>query len=101
MEVLPEKANKITQAIICLHNFCLEESSSEHQTEYRYITSDSVDRDVNGELIQGTWHENFNLNQIQPSRSKNATVLAKTNRDTMADFFITDGQVPWQWNMVR
>lgn len=89
--------NNIVKATTCLHNFCIMNQNSKTQQSYRYITRQMIDKFDNGILVNG---EDCGLDKIQRSRPKNPLAISKYNRDTMADYFMEDGEVLWQYNAV-
>lgn len=90
-------ADNVVKVAICLHNYCLVEQESVFPHQHKYAAPSFVDQEVNGAVIPGQWRNNdCELDQIGSSRQKNPTVIAKHNRDLMAEFFLTDGEVPWQ-----
>lgn len=104
LEVSLNNVDNIVKASICVHNYCLieQENSLVHQQKYAYVTPQLVDTEINGETVKGNWRtEGCDLDQIRCSRDRNPTIIAKENRDEMAEFFMNEGEVPWQWNVIK
>lgn len=77
--------DNVVKASVCLHIFCLiaQESGLNHQQKYIYITPQIIDREINGSIVQGNRrNEGCQLYQINRTRQKNPTTIAKDNSDT-------------------
>lgn len=100
LEVFLDNVEIIVQAITCLQNYCLiaQEGQLSHQQNYKFVTRQMTD----GVLVQGNWRssDGCDLDQLKCTRDGNPALVAKENLDQMAEFFMTNGQVPWQWNVV-
>jgi len=59
----PEKAQVIVMAIVHLHNFLRKSKASKN----KYTPYGSLDREVNGSIVEGTWREAgvSTMNQIR------------------------------------
>lgn len=89
----PEKAQVIVMAIVHLHNFLRKSKASKN----KYTPHGSLDREVNGSIVEGTWREAgvSTMNQIR-NIPRGSTLSSKDIRDTYAQYFMTTGCVPWQ-----
>lgn len=99
LEVAVPTAEKIVKASVCLHNFCMmeQENVAKHQRAYQYVTPQMLDRSENSVIVEAP---SCGLDNIQTSRSRNPTLSAKRNREQIADFFMNEGEVSWQWNAI-
>ncbi|XP_067203044.1 uncharacterized protein [Linepithema humile] len=92
-----ETADAIIKATICLHNLLMGTST--------YCGENYGDKiSVNGIVIEGEWrktHVNLsNFNDGTNFSSNNYTRHASEVRNIFADYFIKEGQVPWQEEMI-
>lgn len=100
LEVTLDNVDNIVKATVCLHNFLLLEQESQKQ-KFVYVTPNLVDQYVNGVTIDGNWrNDGSQLDKLKPIKNKNPSFIARGNRDVMAEFFMTDGEVPWQYNAI-
>lgn len=91
-----EKIEIITLASLVLHNMLRKRSPSTY-TPPGYC--DTIDH-VTGEILDGEWRsENTQsvLVDLEPTKSKHASLKAEQVRKEFTDFFMTGGQVDWQW----
>ena len=84
MNLSADKCITITNACIVLHNYLL----SKHDTQYRenYATRDN--------------NSNVTFANMSQQSSNRSTDSARDIRDEFADYFNTNGQVEWQWDIV-
>lgn len=95
----PKNAEKIVLATVALHNFI----KSDEENGALYCPPKFTDwEDENGEVRQGEWRyevetpmSRFRIGANNSSRSVFAL------RDSLADYFIREGTVPFQWNMIQ
>lgn len=97
----PENVEAIVQATCCLHNFIISTKSSNNC----YIQEDFVDREgPNGELIEGGWRslisQHSALNRMGRIGANIGSITAMRQRDTLAQHFVSEGSIPWQWEMI-
>ena len=86
-------------ASLALYNMLRKRSTSSY-TPPGYC--DSVDL-LTGNVIDGTWCSEVSdkvLLDISSTRSRNPSLEAKEIRKELTDFFMTAGQVDWQWKHV-
>lgn len=98
IELKPEKVNKVVLAICALHNFLITRKSL-------YVSSGDFDRyNENGTLIQGNWRTELGGNTLLPLMSRvhpgRVPEDAHTVRTRLMNYFVTDGEVPWQYQAV-
>ena len=89
----------ITLALLALHNMLRKRSTSSY-TPPGYC--DSVDL-LTGNVIDRTWRSEVSdevLLDIPSTRSRNPSLEAKEIRKELTNFFMTAGQVDWQWKHV-
>ena len=63
---------------------------------------DSIDP-MTGNIIDGNWRSEVTdtaLADVPATTSRNASLRAKEIREEFTDFFMTAGQVDWQWKHV-
>jgi len=91
-----ETVDSIIKATICLHNLLMDTT--------QYCTETYADRQsTNGQIIEGDWRSIINVsNFISVSNygSNNYAKNAGEIRNTFANYFINEGQVPWQELMI-
>ncbi|XP_026821628.1 protein ALP1-like [Rhopalosiphum maidis] len=96
----PEKADNIVKTTCVLHNWLRMNSSS-------YLNRGCVDEEdhENGVIIDGTWRKEIRglglPDLTSASESNNYTKNASNIRNNLADWFMGDGAVPWQMNMLN
>lgn len=88
----PDRVVDMCLCIGALHNYLRSEASS------TYMGLGSVDtEDANHQVIEGEWRRSTQLQSVQPTHDRNASVDAKALRDNMAVYFAEGGgRVPWQ-----
>lgn len=95
MLLQPEKAVLITMTCVLLHNF-LRRSKTSRST---YTPAGTFDHEEDGEIVPGTWRQdNSSLTSLLPFRRipKRPKDLAEEIRTEFADYFVSNGAVPWQ-----
>lgn len=88
--------DKIVRTCCVLHNWLRIKSAS-------YLPKGSVDEeDINqGQLIPGSWRsETAGLSQAVSLGGNHSSKLARKMRDKYMEYFMTDGAVPWQDQMI-
>lgn len=99
IHLIPEKVETITMACCVLHNFLRS------KTEV-YMPPGSIDReDPETHAVQpGDWHQGPEPRGMVPLTQQGSNAYAKTAkelRDELCKYFnSTEGEVPWQWNMI-
>ena len=88
----------VVLAAICLHNFLRD-----RQVAVRSM-DDSVDMEdlQSGQLHEGRWrlnHRQDGLRNLKP-QSGRVAVDAKQLREQLANYFINEGSVDWQWRFI-
>ncbi len=94
MELQPEKAEIIVLAICHLHNFLRRNK----QSRSLYMPSQSIDREQDGNIVNGSWRNEPRGSSFLPLRNipRRSTEYAQNIRDELADYFIKEGAVAWQ-----
>ncbi|XP_071581623.1 uncharacterized protein [Temnothorax nylanderi] len=92
-----ETVDSIIKATICLHNLLMDTT--------QYCAETYADRQsANGQIIAGEWRtiidERINFRSLSNCGSNNHARNASDIRNTFADYFINEGQVPWQELMI-
>lgn len=89
------KTKKITLACCVLHNFLMI------QNKNSYAPIGMFDRyDSDGNLIPGEWRHDMpegNMYDLERERFRYIGNDAKKNREEFEQYFIHDGEVPWQY----
>lgn len=96
----PDNAEKMVLACIALHNFIKKNNPL---TADAYCPKGFVDwEDESGALHFGEWRNDSqnNLNNVRIG-SNNATKKAFSLRDTLANYFLKEGAVPFQKNRIH
>lgn len=91
------KAMKIVQAVVCLHNWLRQQDIGKNQ----YVEETLVDQDRSTEFIPGSWREDIEgsaLRNITRYGSNNSTRNAIKIRDEFCKYFNNEGVIPWQFN---
>lgn len=90
----PEKAVKVTMACIYLHNF-LRQSVNSSQV---YTPQGTFDSEEGGQIKPGTWRTEIERNSLLnlPSIARKSSISCQNIRDEFAEYFVTNGRVPWQ-----
>lgn len=95
IELSPEKTTQVVLAICALHNFLITRKSTV------YSSADDFDRDVNGLVSNGAWRNeqqpDGNMLSLQPI-NRNPSNDAKKIHQILKNYFIEEGEVPWQYN---
>ena len=103
MEVQPENAVAVVQAILILHNFLRKSDGISTSTD-NYFSTNLVDQESeSGLIVPGEWRSMSSAFQnLRIQGSKNFTTTAATVRDEFKNYFVSAaGQVPWQWHVVN
>lgn len=90
-----KKVTTITMACALLHNFLRRSKSSSS----RYCPPGTFDLEKDGEILPGSWRkEQNNIASLLPMRNvpRRSSNDAKNVRELFADYFISNGAVPWQ-----
>lgn len=91
----PKKAELIVLAWVALHNYLRTKS-----VQYSQAVADS--ETAAHELLPGEWRHNPNaqLPSVCLQGSNRSSIQAREIREEFLDYFITNGQVDWQWDMI-
>lgn len=93
----PETSEIIVMAIVHLHNFLRKSKVSRNM----YTPLGTYDVEENGEIRAGNWRLNeegmTSMLPITNVPRRNPAVVEEI-RDELADFFMTNGKLPWQDN---
>ena len=87
MAIQPDKAKKIVLAAVVVHNF-LRECSRRSRTTTEPESECMCNSDILGGMTDPT-----------PCQQKHS-LMAKAVRNNFADYFISTGQIEWQWGIV-
>ena len=91
----PKKVELVMLACIALHNYLRTKSVA-----YSQAVADS--ETATHELLLGEWRHNPNaqLPSVCLQGSNRSSIQAREIREEFLDYFITNGQVDWQWHMI-
>lgn len=91
----PKKAELIVLAIVALHNFLRIKCA-----EYSHSVADS--ENAAHEMVPGEWQKNPNarLPSVFQQGSNRSSTHAREIREEFLDYFITNGQIDWQWDII-
>lgn len=92
----PDTVELIILSPLGLHNYLRRSSSSS-----TYTPVGLPDREDDGHLIPGSWCLESSADGFAPlavpSTGHNASLDAKSVRETLKDYFFNEGSVDWQW----
>lgn len=88
--------DEIVKAVCVLNNYLITSDLSR-----RYVCQRTIDREVNGCIIQGTWRNTPTLPSVGRLSSNNATASAISIRDKFKDYFVGNGELSWQRTSVE
>ena len=97
-----EKVESIVLAACALHNFLRSKASASEI----YMATGSVDKEdeVTHAVREGDWRNdptpNQNFVDLAGEGGNRNAADSRSVRDELCDYFITDGQVPWQWDFI-
>ena len=93
--VEPENATNIVMTCVLLHNFLRKSRTSSKM----YSPPGVLDYENAGEIVPGTWRgEIGDISSLLPIRrvARKSAIEAKHIRDEFANYFKTNGKLPWQ-----
>ncbi|CAB4030052.1 Hypothetical predicted protein [Paramuricea clavata] len=97
-----EKVILVTKAVVALHNFLMTINSS--RDNYKYCPRTFMDEDGPSGLRAGEWRKDRNavlgLQPISRTGSNNYSRDAASVRQGFKDYFVFEGAVEWQWELV-
>lgn len=88
----------ITKAVVALHNFLMK--LNEQISSYSYCPASYVDLENAVGTTPGEWRRHAISEGLVPIGhfgSNNYSKTAKQVRDDFKNYFMSDGQVDWQW----
>lgn len=93
----PENICTIIAATTVLHNFLLITN------DRTYLPQGAADTIYGGgEAARGNWRaENAGLPQAPPAAARNFPAAANNARQAFVEYFVGEGQVPWQYDHVN
>jgi hypothetical protein len=97
VNIAPEKVNYVVLATCILHNFLRKRSST-------YVSSTTFDtEDSTHEIIQDRdWRKTYvELVDVEPLCERNTSKDSKQNRESYVQYFIGNGKVDWQEEMLK
>ncbi|XP_067121525.1 uncharacterized protein [Centruroides vittatus] len=98
----PDNVDKVIKAAVVLHNFMITENNLSDEAAYcpegyrDYLNT-------NGVFCEGSWRTDELCEQWKPFKqnvSRNFSKLAGDIRDKFAIYFVSEGNVSWQWNNI-
>lgn len=96
MEVTPDKAKDIVLAAVVLHNFLMHRATTRCSNVQLHSIA-PTDRPDMDEC--STTSHNLGILRNIPPLLKRPTFNGKAVRNQFAEYFMTAGQVSWQWNI--
>ncbi|XP_023209751.1 uncharacterized protein LOC111612739 [Centruroides sculpturatus] len=91
----PHKIESVVMATCVLHNFLMKSVPSFYSPEcFDYENTDI------GTIILGYNTEDSKMVQLVRNNSGNTSFLAKKVREEFMDYFVNEGQIPWQLNFI-
>ena len=100
LQLIPSSVESLVMAALVLHNYLRKSSSKNVYCPHGLLDTEFRD----GELTNGLWRqdgtsESF-LSLSVPATGHNVANDAKMIRDTFKDYFVNEGAVEWQWDMI-
>ena len=105
-----ETAQAIIVAVTCLHNYLVMNEENRPPEQRRYIPVGFADRvGEDGHVIPGNWRGEGE-DEDEPDRDLQAgefafvvddPAAAARIREELADYFLEEGEVPWQWAYMK
>ena len=96
-----QKVTLVTKAVIALHNFLMVTNSS---TNSKYCPRNYIDQDGPSGFRAGDWRSETNsgmgLQPISKTGSNNYSKDAASVREGYQEYFVSEGVVEWQWELV-
>lgn len=92
-----KKTQAVTLACCVLHNMLMDRNRE------LYAPFGSFDRYSNhGQFIPGEWRDNLPENTMHPLDKDTPYIAndAKLVREEFADYFVNEGEIPWQYNVL-
>ena len=100
LHLIPSSVESLVMAALVLHNYLRKSSSRNVYCPHGLLDTESRD----GELTNGLWRQDGTSESFLPLSvpvtGHNATSDAKIIRDTFKDYFVNEGAVEWQWDMI-
>ena len=97
----PKHVENVVLATLTLHNMLTNSPKSANVYRPPFY-GDSLSED--GEIIEGEWRAEKSAESLYsleiPRSGHNATLYAKSVRETFMDYFVNDGTVDWQWKYI-
>lgn len=93
----PKKARYIVLTTIYLHNFLKRSRKSRHL----YAPAGTLDCKLSdGTLVKGAWRRDINQTSMCNLKKvpRKSPLNALAVREEMAEYFITNGRIPWQYD---
>lgn len=94
----PDTIELLVFTALGLHNFLRQSSSCG-----TYCPVGLVDQEQDGQVIPGIWRQEPPAGAFSPlnvpSTGHNASMDAKSVRETLKEYFFSEGSVDWQWDM--
>ena len=96
-----QKVTLVTKAVVALHNFLMVTNSS---TNSKYCPRNYIDQDGPSGFRAGDWRSETNsgmgLQPISRTGSNNYSKDAASVREGYQEYFVSEGAVEWQWELV-
>ncbi|XP_018371331.1 PREDICTED: uncharacterized protein LOC108766498 [Trachymyrmex cornetzi] len=101
----PENVDHIIKALICLHNFIMDDETQKPACTRLYCPPNFIDREnENHEIMEGAWRglgDNSTLyKDLVNMKGNSGTNAAKAQRNVFREYFVSEAgcnQVPWQF----
>lgn len=95
INAIPENAEKIVLACIVLHNFIMLNDKNKNYCPQHFTDWEDEEHVVHN----GPWRNNVQpLPSTNSFRSNNSQKSAIQIRNTLTEYFMNEGAVPFQWN---
>lgn len=103
----PENVDHIIKALVCLHNFVMDDEEQRPASTRKYCPPNFIDMESeNHEIMEGAWRgliENSALYEnLLNMKGNSGTNAAKAQRNVFREYFVSKAgcnQAPWQFEL--
>lgn len=98
-----DTVEKIIKAVVCLHNFVCQNEINSSIYQRHYMSSNMVDKEVDGSTIPGKWRKDVitdNWHSVRRVGANTYSQEAKNIREEFQKYFV-ENPLPWQSNVVN
>lgn len=100
LQLAPSSIESLVMAALVLHNYLRKSSSRSIYCPQGLLDTESQSGDVTNGLWRQESPSDLFLPLSVPVTGHNATNYTKLVRESFKDYFVNEGAVEWQWNMI-